>query len=431
MEPRILVRVTLPPADQPSGPDLPADPAVPSGAAAEGSPDATAPDAAVPDAAVPDATASDVAASDVAASEVAASDVAASDVVDATDAVVPAVDGAGLAYPAAFPPVPPRRRGRKLVAGAAVVLVLLVGAATAIVLSAGGKSAKAKAGAASTVDSSPSPSRMPVTPEAYQTMLTAIDGALTPLVKALGTAANLSDLERAAELLSGEVFTARSELDRTTPPSGVESGHAAMGSALSDFQAEVTQLGSLGRSHSLCTAPTVMSELTGSPAATAVRTAAGQLATADPAHPYQIGGFLPATAAAPATSRPASGTLLRKPAHAGSGQLKIENGGPDMAISLVPQGGNTATITMYVQSGVTSTAHGVPNGTYTIYYTTGTQWDPARKAFGKGCTFTHTQDPIKYDSTGSEYDIWTITFDPATEGNNPVDDVDPGAYPTV
>jgi hypothetical protein len=326
----------------------------------------------------------------------------------------------------------PKRHVPKLLVAGLVALVLVVGVACGVVLYHGGKRSAVTASVPSTVDSSPapSPSPVPATPAAYQTELTSIDTTLTPLVSAVDAAANANTVQSSALELVGEVDARRAEMQALAPPPATATAHTALIAALMLFRAEAEKVGTLGRTHALCTGPTAMSELTGSVAAGSVRTAAQQMATVDPAHAYRVGGFLPAPVAEPVTSRPANGALVKKPAHTGPGQLKIQNAAVDASISLVPQDGVTATLSVYVRGGASYTVHGVPDGTYLIYFMSGASWDPARKMFGKGCEFDQLANPMAFKTTSTRYSIWTIELTPVEGGNDPIGKVDPGLYPT-
>jgi hypothetical protein len=335
------------------------------------------------------------------------------------------------------PPPPPTKSGNRsklIIAGAvALVLVLCVGCGvTALVTSSHKSNSTNGSGTGtSTVDSpSPSPSPTPLSPDAYQQELATMDTALTPLMQAINAAANAAAIKSAATQLATQISVQRQQLQSATVPANVEAGNTEMVQALTQLESQTEDISTEGSSQGVCVGQTAMSELTASASATAVRTAAQHLAAADPAHAYKVGGFMPAPVSAPATKRLGNGTIVKKASKSGSGQLKIQNGGTDAALSLVPKGTNSAMVTVYVQANAAYTLKNIHDGTYTIFYTAGTDWDPNRKIFTKSCQYQQFDDTLDFATTSTQYTIWTITMTPTVGGNAQTSDVDPGSFPS-
>jgi hypothetical protein len=157
-----------------------------------------------------------------------------------------------------------------------------------------------------------------------------------------------------------------------------------------------------------------------------IRADAAALVKANPA--FVFGKFLPAAPELPA-SRPATGALIRSASRHGSGELKIKNGGPDTAVSLVPTSGTrTPLFTVYVRGGSDYAVNDVGTGTYTIYYEAGRDWNPARKGFMNDCTFSKFDDTFPFRAY-PVISTWEITMTPVAGGNASTSDVDPDTFP--
>jgi hypothetical protein len=159
-----------------------------------------------------------------------------------------------------------------------------------------------------------------------------------------------------------------------------------------------------------------------------IRSAAGRLATADPAHRYRVGSFLPARTA-DRKRRLGTGTMLKRPG-GGSGHLTITNGGGvDAVVTMTPFGLPRSVVTVYLRSKGTFTVTGIPDGRYTVYVTSGNDWDSPARVFTRGCNFTRFDDRFDFTTTSSQYTIWRITLHAATGGNARTSGVDPDSFP--
>jgi hypothetical protein len=119
------------------------------------------------------------------------------------------------------------------------------------------------------------------------------------------------------------------------------------------------------------------------------------------------------------TYRPLTG-ILKSPANPGEGQLTIDNKNfSDVVIILVDQINPTETITAaYIRSGETFTIGGIPNGTYTMYYASGNEWNSGIQHFTVNEILLKQNDPLEFAAVYPQYDIWTVTFNPFLQGGN-------------
>lgn len=129
----------------------------------------------------------------------------------------------------------------------------------------------------------------------------------------------------------------------------------------------------------------------------------------------------------------ASGTLIKKPARRGLGELAIINtaGTTDAVVTMVRDG--VTAMAVYVRAGAVSTARHIGDGVYQIYVTTGTDWDAAEHAFTRECAFQKMNTTFAYVTTthGSttQYSDDQITLTPVVHGNVTISKVPAAAFP--
>jgi hypothetical protein len=333
-------------------------------------------------------------------------------------------------------PVAPRPRGRfarrrPLLAAAAIARLLVVacGAAVALRLSGsggGGTLGTRRAAAGQSASASPRPS--PISPAAYDQALAAADTALIPAFQQVVAAATVQALHTAAKAAATVVDTETDKLAAIVPPAAADAAHRMLVNGLTRVEDDLNSMGS--GYGSACTGAGAAAYFNDSTPITLVRSAAQALGTADPAHPYTFGKFIP-PAGAKAERRLNNGAFVKRGGRRGSGELKIENGGSvDTAITIAPANTKQAMVIVYVRAGSNFTAKGIPDGTYQVYMASGRDWDAATRGFTRDCEFEKFADTFDYRTTRTTYTVWTITLTPVAGGNARTDPVDPGAYPT-
>lgn len=331
---------------------------------------------------------------------------------------------AGPAAPAPWPsveqPVKPKSSGTRalLIGGIALAVILLLGCIGVFALSLGGN------------DDAGEPERTAVSAQEYQAALTAADAALKSAFQALAAGRNPATTGDAATALSMAAQTEHGKLLGLAPPAPVTAAHNQLTRALEQFTDMVSETAKDADVLRICAGVSAISKITNSEATTSLRAAVEALATADPANPYKVGSFLPATVAEQ-SRRLGNGTFVKKGTRNGEGQLKIENRGlSDTAVSLVPANTKASAITVYVTAGSNFTVNGVKDGTYQIFMTAGADWDQQIGGFTRNCSFQKFEDVFEFKTTSREATIWTISLKPVEGGNAPTDKVDPGEFPT-
>ncbi len=102
-----------------------------------------------------------------------------------------------------------------------------------------------------------------------------------------------------------------------------------------------------------------------------------------------------ATATASATSRPPNGMILYSRIRGGQGILTIKNGlSQDGVVTLVL--GRSKAISVYVRARSNTTVRNIKDGTYTIYFTTGSLFSVSRGRFSRGATYWRFNNRLRF-----------------------------------
>ena len=113
----------------------------------------------------------------------------------------------------------------------------------------------------------------------------------------------------------------------------------------------------------------------------------------------------------------------------GLGELTITNGGDTDATVALVQGHGAPLVTIYMTHGGSYTLHHIPDGTYTIYVTSGNDWDAGARLFSRDCDFEQFDQTMDFRTTSTQYTTYTITLTPVSGGDATLSEVDPGAFP--
>jgi hypothetical protein len=270
------------------------------------------------------------------------------------------------------------------------------------------------------------PSTVPAaSPEEYQDALTATDSALATGWRKLAAARTPATVRNAADALA---LTAESEAEKLAdvePPVQAASAHDALVSALEAVSAEL----SAGSTENVCAGSSAIPRLSRAAALDQFRAAARALSTADPAHPYRVGTWVPKATKDP-KRRLSNGKFLKRTTTGGAGELRIKNGaGTDGVVSIVAGGSKRPTIVVYVRGKQNFTVRGLRDGTYRVFLSTGTDWDSAAKTFSRNCSFERFDDTFKFRTTATTYTIWEISLQAVSGGNATATAVSPEDFP--
>ncbi len=152
--------------------------------------------------------------------------------------------------------------------------------------------------------------------------------------------------------------------------------------------------------------------------------------SAAPAPPGIVTLVPAAASTASATSRPANGTILYSKIRGGPGMLTIKNGpSQDGVVTLML--GRSKAFSVYVRARSNATVRNIKDGTYTVYFTTGSafSFSVSKGRFTRGAAYRRFDNRLRFVSSPQYYTIWTITLYPVKRGNAPTTPISPWNYP--
>ncbi|MEV0614435.1 hypothetical protein AB0I81_14000 [Nonomuraea sp. NPDC050404] len=131
---------------------------------------------------------------------------------------------------------------------------------------------------------------------------------------------------------------------------------------------------------------------------------------------------------AAAAARPRNGRILYDRISGGLGQLKIKNGTSRDGVVALVKGGKKA-ISIYVRAKSSATIRDVRDGTYRIYFTTGSRFGVSKGRFARDAAYQRFNDRLKFRTTSRSSTIWTLTLNPVKGGKARTTSVNPKDFP--
>jgi hypothetical protein len=272
----------------------------------------------------------------------------------------------------------------------------------------------------------------PPDPVSVQEYGTTLAGAVDPLesaLKDLAQAKGYKGLDGRVTAVEAAAAQAVTELRHVTPPAELAGGHSRLVTAAQAFQSELGHVSSQVGDRALCTGSAVRAGLGDADGTSALRRALAAVSA-------KLPGDQPALKLPPAgqkgDARPSNGKLIRTGNGDGRGELTINNGGSADAVVTLSKGRKPA-VSVYVRKNKKHTVKGVPDGTYTVFFTGGTAWDDTARAFGRNCAFQRFEDSMTFrtirTATQIRWSRWSITLQRVIGGNARTADVDPSDFP--
>jgi len=314
------------------------------------------------------------------------------------------------------------RRRRRTGPAAALGAAALALALPLTACSAAGESDAPTGGSSS---SAPTPSASPTADPA--TYRHALADALRPLDSALRTVDGAREgdpLDKALNTAAGKAETAADALEAVAAPDNALSGTSQLATALRALGQDLRSArGGVGR---CATSPRV--ELDTAHGPQSVKEAARALKALG----YDTALRLPRTERAQ-HRRLANGTFVRDGSRGGLGRLTVNNGTSSDAVVTLTRGSRTA-FSLYVRKGGKATVRSVNSGAYTVYFTTGEDWNGGKRSFTRGCSFEKFDDKANFRtvrvSGGTQYTVLTFTLNKVFGGNASTSTVPPGEFPS-
>jgi hypothetical protein len=261
---------------------------------------------------------------------------------------------------------------------------------------------------------------------------TTLARAIKPLQSALNDLADakaykgLNGRVTAVETAAAKAVTT---LSPNTPPAELAAEHSQLVTALQSFRDDLGGLSSKVGDKALCTGSAVRTGLGNAHGTSALRDALAAVYAKLPGDPPAL--KFP-RAGQKGDARPSNGTLIRHPSGDGRGELTIDNGGSNDAVVTLSKGRKPA-LAVYVRKGKKHTLNGVPDGTYTVFFTGGSAWDDTARGFGRSCAFQRFEDPMEFrtirTATQIRFSRWSISLQRVIGGNARTSDVDPNDFP--
>ncbi|MBC9717457.1 hypothetical protein H9Y04_33500 [Streptomyces sp. TRM66268-LWL] len=131
------------------------------------------------------------------------------------------------------------------------------------------------------------------------------------------------------------------------------------------------------------------------------------------------------------TKRLSNGRMVKDGSRGGRGVLKIDGADQDAVVTFAR--GGKAAFSVYVRKNSKTQVQRISDGTYTIYFTTGEDWNASARGFNRSCAHEKFEKkaPFKTTTTSTRitYTIFTIGLKTTIGGNSPVAPVAPGDIP--
>lgn len=320
------------------------------------------------------------------------------------------------------------RQGRRLrtthravsLAAAALALSLPLSACSSD--GAGGASATDSSAAGSAPSPNPTPT---VDRSAYRHTLTGALGPLNSALRAVDSAHEGSALNTALNTASSRADAAADTLQMTATPDDASPDNSQLVSALRALAQDLKSSGGAGGGR-CATSPRVALGSAQSPQSVK---AAGRALTA---LGYDTTLHLPRTEPAQ-HRRLTNGTLVRDGSRGGLGRLTVKNGTARDAVVTLTRGKRTA-FSLYVRHGSNATVRSVNSGSYTVYFTTGEDWNGPKSSFTRECSFEKFDDHAHFKTVrvtgGTQYTVLTFTLNKVFGGNARTSTVPAAEFPS-
>ncbi|MFG2286520.1 hypothetical protein ACGFOU_10720 [Streptomyces sp. NPDC048595] len=318
-----------------------------------------------------------------------------------------------------------RRRARRA-AGLGATALALCFVLAACAADGGGADRAGGSGGSSpgTATSSAPPPTPSADPDAYRKALAHSLAPLDKALRAVDRAHEGGSLDKALDAAATKADAAADALQTTRTPDDAGAGNSQLATALRALGQDLKS--ARGQGGRCATSPRVELGTAQSPKSVEDATRAlGALG-------YAVALRLPRTERAK-HRRLANGAFLRDGSRGGLGRLTVNNGTGTDAVVTLTRGRRTA-FSVYVRRGSNTTIRSVDSGSYTVYFTTGEDWNSAKSSFTRECSFEKFDDRADFRtvrvSGGTQYTVLTFTLNKVLGGNASTSTVPPGEFPS-
>lgn len=116
---------------------------------------------------------------------------------------------------------------------------------------------------------------------------------------------------------------------------------------------------------------------------------------------------------------------------AGNGELQVDNGLLEDGYILLLDPDDVPVVGYYIRANSEITIEGIPDGSFTVYVSTGELWDLVDFRFAEVVRYEKFEEPFQFSSTTTTYTIWEITLHPVEGGTADVESLSPDEFPIV
>jgi hypothetical protein len=132
------------------------------------------------------------------------------------------------------------------------------------------------------------------------------------------------------------------------------------------------------------------------------------------------------------TFRPSTGIVKPVARDDGSGELSVDNGtlyDGVVALTLDKQPPRRAAVAAYIRAGESFTMTGILDGTYYLYFGTGSEWDGAQ--FTKNAGYSRFEDALAFKTSLTKHTTWWVTLHGVVGGTAPTEKVEAADFPIL
>ncbi|GII58831.1 hypothetical protein Pth03_72200 [Planotetraspora thailandica] len=314
---------------------------------------------------------------------------------------------------------------RIVVASLAATLALAACSETTTPASSG-SSAKTSSSGGAAASATPTPAGL--APDAYKSALDTAGKPVGGALAAIGKAGTFKSLDQRLEKAQQAVDKATQQLGGLQAPPEIGQKHADYLDALRRMNDELETLRDGISEQSLCTSTAVLARLGKSDEFGELKKAGAALADGGGYSGGKIGLKPPKEQ----NRRLGNGTVFSSRIRGGRGTLTVKNGGSQDGVVTLLKGKQKA-VSLYIRKKSSARLSNIKDGSYRVYFTTGTDFDRKKRTFTRSCAFERFDDNLKfstvYTATQIRWQTWTLTLNKVKGGNAPSRSVDPDTFP--
>ena len=128
------------------------------------------------------------------------------------------------------------------------------------------------------------------------------------------------------------------------------------------------------------------------------------------------------------TYRPFTGVVRPNERGGGYGELVVDNGTSTDGVAIL-MFSEEPVVAMYIRAGETYTLKGIRDGTYYLYFTTGSAWNGKKFTVSPG--YKRFEEACDYVTGATTYTTWSVTLHGVIGGNASAEQIDATEFPDI